>query len=131
MNILPSSFNRIVSRLRPAPNPTIPTDNSKEHSRATLFDDLPAEEKKAALEKLDRLAAVQPVDTSSASSVQSCPRRRRFFNWKNFIMVFLGLGFVAFATAASVALAVDTNKDPDLVAKLRMANTNLDRMALL
>lgn len=46
-------------------------------------------------------------------------------------MVFLGLGFVAFATVASVALAVDTTKDPELVAKLRMASTNLDRMALL
>lgn len=131
MNILPSSITRIVSRLRPSPNPTIPTYNSKEHCSATLFDDLPAEEKKAALKKLDQLASAQPVDPSLPPSIQSSPRRRRFFNWKNFIMVFLSLGFIAFATVASVALAVDTNKDPDLVAKLRMANTNLDRLALL
>jgi len=46
-------------------------------------------------------------------------------------MVFLGLGFVAFAVVASVALAVDTDKNPDLVTKLLTANTNLDRMNLL
>lgn len=46
-------------------------------------------------------------------------------------MVFLGLGFVTFAVVASVALAVDNDKDADLVSKLRLANTNLDRMKLL
>jgi len=46
-------------------------------------------------------------------------------------MVFLGLGFVAFVIVASVVLAVDTDKDPGLVSKLRLANTNLDRMKLL
>jgi hypothetical protein len=129
MNILPSSINRLISRLRPSPNQTIPT--YEKHSSVTLFDDLPNEEKKAALKKLDQLASTQPVVSPQTTSAQSPSRPRRIFNWRSCIMVFLGLGFIAFATVASVALAVDTSKDPELVAKLRMANTNLDRMALL
>lgn len=46
-------------------------------------------------------------------------------------MVFLGLSFVVCAVIASVAIAIDVDADPNLVAKLRMANTNLDRMNLL
>lgn len=40
---------------------------------------------------------------------------------------------LSLAVLAIVALvkAVDKDSNPDLVAKLRMANTNLDRMALL
>ncbi|OQV11163.1 hypothetical protein CLAIMM_15043 [Cladophialophora immunda] len=43
----------------------------------------------------------------------------------------LRVGFLALVAVASVAWAVDTDKNPDLVAKLRVANTNLDRMKLL
>lgn len=46
-------------------------------------------------------------------------------------MALLGLGFIILAVLASVALAVDKDKDPALVAKLRLANTNLDRLKLL
>lgn len=46
-------------------------------------------------------------------------------------MLFAGISFVVAAIVASVALAIDVDADPDLVAKLRMANTNLDRMNLL
>lgn len=46
-------------------------------------------------------------------------------------MLFLGIGFIVFAVVASVVLAIDKDQDPDLVAKLRVANTNLDRMNLL
>lgn len=46
-------------------------------------------------------------------------------------MAFFGLGFIILAVIASVALAVDKDKDPALVAKLRAVNTNLDRLALL
>ncbi|KIW88988.1 uncharacterized protein Z519_10472 [Cladophialophora bantiana CBS 173.52] len=45
--------------------------------------------------------------------------------------MFLRLGFITFAVVASVAFAVDVDKNADLVAKLRLANTNLDRMTLL
>lgn len=130
MNILPSRINRLISRTRAKPDATIPTYNVKGDTSITLFEDLPDEEKKAALKKLDQLASNQPLDPSQANSTQPSSRRRRF-NWRFCTMVFLGLGFVTFAVVASVALAVDTAKDPDLVAKLRMANTNLDRMALL
>ncbi|OAP58912.1 hypothetical protein AYL99_06209 [Fonsecaea erecta] len=45
--------------------------------------------------------------------------------------MFLGPSFLACAAVASVALAVDTDVNPSLVAQLRVANTNLDRMNLL
>lgn len=131
MNILPSRINRLISYIRAKPDATIPTYNVKGDTSVTLFDDLSDEEKKAALKKLDQLASNQPLDPSQANPTQHPSRRRRLFNWRFCTMVFLGLGFVTFAVVASVVLAVDTAKDPDLVAKLRMANTNLDRMALL
>jgi len=46
-------------------------------------------------------------------------------------MVFTCLLSIVAITIASVALAIDADVNPDLVAKLRMADTNLDRMALL
>ena len=46
-------------------------------------------------------------------------------------MAFTGLSFLICAVIASVALAIDVDANPSLVAKLRMANTNLDRMKLL
>lgn len=125
MPILPSSVNKILSRLQQTrQTSTLPTHQSSE---VTLFDNLPEEEKTAAILKLQKLASEQPGSTTPAPPT----RRRRCFNWKTFAMVFLGLGFITFAVVASVALAIDTDTDPDLVAKLRMANTNLDRMKLL
>jgi hypothetical protein len=49
---------------------------------------------------------------------------------KIFAMTFTILSLAVLAIVALVK-AVDKDVDPDLVAKLRMANTNLDRMALL
>ncbi|KIY02548.1 uncharacterized protein Z520_01013 [Fonsecaea multimorphosa CBS 102226] len=46
-------------------------------------------------------------------------------------MLFRGFGFLACVAMAPVALAVDTDVDPHLVAQLRLVNTNLDRMNLL
>ena len=46
-------------------------------------------------------------------------------------MAFTGLSFLICAVIASVALAIDVDANPSLVAKLRLANTNLDRMNLL
>ncbi|KAK4942476.1 hypothetical protein LTR10_017772 [Elasticomyces elasticus] len=126
MTLLPKSVNKILSKLQsPTPPNTIPV-YQKNNSNITLFDELPEVEKQAAIIKLQQLAAEQPGSTTpSPKKTRSC------FNWKTFAMVFLGLGFVTFAVVASVALAIDVDKDPDLVAKLRMANTNLDRMNLL
>jgi hypothetical protein len=128
MPILPESAQKILSRLRQStatPSATLPTYQPSP-SETTLFDDLPVEERKVAIAKLHKLASEQPGSPTAPPA-----NRRQYFNWKVFAMVFLGLGFVAFAVVASVALAADTDKDPDLVAKLRMANTNLDRMNLL
>ncbi|KAI1608604.1 RmlC-like cupin domain-containing protein [Exophiala viscosa] len=126
MSPLPKSVNKILSRLQsPARAHTVPV-YQKNNSNITLFDELPEAEKQAAIIKLEQLASEQPGSTTpNRKKTRSC------FNWKTFAMVFLGLGFVTFAVVASVALAIDVDKDPDLVAKLRMANTNLDRMDLL
>ena len=133
MPILPSGAKKILSLLQQqtssttsAPTNTLPSYQPSK-SQITLFDDLPEAEKQAAILKLHRLASEQPGSATPTPT----NTRRRCFNWKTFAMVFLGLGFVAFAVVASVALAVDTNKDANLVSKLRMANTNLDRMNLL
>ena len=129
MPILPHTAKKILSRLQTttasAVPPSLPTYQPSK-SDVTLFDGLPEDEKRAAIAKLQQLASEQPGSTADKKST-----RRRCFNWKTFAMVFLGLGFIAFATVASVALAVDNDKDPNLVAQLRMANTNLDRMKLL
>jgi len=117
MQLLPSSFNKVLSTLRR------PSTTSDTKSDITLFNGLPDSEKQEATIKLRKLADQQPQ--------AQYPESRRSFNWKRFLMAFLGLGFLVFAVIASVALAFDVNKDPDLVAKLRMANTNLDRMKLL
>ncbi|KAH0835240.1 hypothetical protein AYO21_09456 [Fonsecaea monophora] len=45
--------------------------------------------------------------------------------------MFIGPSFLSCLAVASVALAVDNDKNPDLVAKLRVADTHLDRMNLL
>jgi hypothetical protein len=128
---LPTSLKNLLSRLNysGAPSPStkspLPTYHS---SQSTLFDDLPEAEKQAALVKLRKLASAQPQPGTTAPTESF---RRTRFNIKTCAMVFLGLGFIVFAVIASVALAIDTDKDPDLVAKLRMANTNLDRLKLL
>lgn len=111
MPLVPSSISKVISSLRS----TTSADNK---SDVTLFDDLPASEKAAAIHQLQELAGQQPHPKKS-------------FNWKIFSMVFLGLSFVVCAVIASVAIAIDVDADPNLVAKLRMANTNLDRMNLL
>jgi hypothetical protein len=126
-----TSFKNLQSRLitsnaasLSAKSP-LPTYHS---SQSTLFDDLTETEKQAALVKLQKLASAQPQPGTTLPTKTS---RRTRFNIKTCAMVFLGLGFIIFAVIASVALAIDTDKDPDLVAKLRMANTNLDRLKLL
>ena len=117
MRYIPSSFSKVLSTVQSKNSDTIPQHNI---SQTTLFDDLPPSEKEAALRKLSDLAAQQPG--------QQKPRRK--FNWKVFTMVF---GFLSLLTLAIVATvyAVDKDSNPDLVSKLRMANTNLDRMNLL
>ncbi|KKY26287.1 putative spherulin-1A [Phaeomoniella chlamydospora] len=57
--------------------------------------------------------------------------RKKLFSWKIFTMTFLGLWLIVVTIIASVALAVDVDVNPDLVAKLKMANTALDRLKLL
>lgn len=56
---------------------------------------------------------------------------KRAFSWKFFTMAFLGLWLVVVTVIASIALAIDVDTNPDLVAKLKMANTALDRAKLL
>ena len=114
MKFPPQSFHKVLSSL----SRRIP-DNL---SDITLFNDLPDPEKQAALIKLQELAQAQP----------RTPRKTSWKpNWKLAIMLFAGVSFIVAAIIASVALAVDTNVNPDLVQKLKMANTNLDRMKLL
>lgn len=102
-----------------------------------LFNDLPEEGKKIALEKSHQYAAKHSTPSPSQPSplTQSkAPRQSRLQSLgdrKPYIMALLGLGFIILAVLASVALAVDKDKDPALVAKLRLANTNLDRLKLL
>lgn len=114
MQFPPASFQKVLSHLTRS---KVTPDNN---SDITLFNDLPDSEKQAAIVKLQQLAEQQPAS-----------RKKRTCNWKLAIMLFAGISFVVAAIVASVALAVDTDADPSLVAKLRMANTNLDRMNLL
>lgn len=106
---IPASFSKVFSSLK---------TKSDSSSDITLFNDLPDSEKQAAIIKLQELAEQQPSS-------------RKPWNWKLAIMLFAGISFVVAAIIASVALAVDIDADPELVQKLRMANTNLDRMKLL
>ena len=124
MQYLPSSFDKALSRLKQKKNDQIPTfDNTAHGSQSTLFDDLPDSEKQQALYKLQQLASEQP----DPKTKKPC---RRGFNWKVFTMVFSLISLATLAIVATV-YAVDKDVDPSLVAKLRMANTNLDRMKLL
>lgn len=75
MNLIPSSFGKFFSRFQSRTS-HLPTYNQ---SQTTLFDDLPEDEKKAALAKLHDLAAKQPGQDQSKH--QSPVRRRRLFNW--------------------------------------------------
>ena len=119
MQYLPSSFNKVLSKYQHKQNePTIPQFGSQ----VTLFDDLPESEKQAALAKLHDLAGQQP-----GSSAKKTHRR---FNWKIFAMAFTFLSLLVLAIVATV-YAVDKDVNPELTSKLRMANTNLDRMKLL
>ncbi|ETI29521.1 hypothetical protein G647_01974 [Cladophialophora carrionii CBS 160.54] len=120
---------KVLSRLhqtRPAPADSLLPDLSSK-TEPTLFVDWPEKERKVAIAKLHKLAAQQPASTTTRLPAP-CPRR---FKWIIFAMLFLALGFIAFAVVASLALAANADRETDLVAKLRMANTNLDRMKLL
>ena len=124
MQYLPSSFDKVLSRLQQKNNDQIPHfDKATNGSQSTLFDDLPESEKQQALYKLQQLASEQPASKTTKP-------RRRGFNWKVFAMVFSLISLATLAIVATV-YAVDKDVDPSLVAKLRMANTNLDRMKLL
>lgn len=114
MPFVPSSFNKVIASLKS--NKATPDNRSD----ITLFDDLPAAEKQQAIAKLQELADQQPQ-----------PKKKFRLGWKLAIMVFFGLSFVVAAVLGGVALAIDNDVNPDLVQKLRMANTNLDRMKLL
>ncbi|KAJ9606058.1 hypothetical protein H2204_015725, partial [Knufia peltigerae] len=101
------------------------------------FNDLTEEGRKIALEKSHRYKAEQsvPPPSQESNSTQSeKPRQsrlQRLGDRRPYIMAFFGLGFIVLVVLASLALAVDKDKDPGLVAKLRLANTNLDRLKLL
>jgi hypothetical protein len=126
MPVLPAITKKILSQLHQTtstPPHSLPSYQSSQ-SEVPLLDNLPEKEKRAATAELHRLAAEQPTTHLPAP----CHRR---FKWKTFTMVLLGVGLAAFAVVVSVVFAVDTDKNPDLVAKLRVANTNLDRMKLL
>jgi hypothetical protein len=77
MYLIPSSFGKFFSRFqsRRQTQGQLPTYNQSE---STLFDDLPEDEKKAALAKLNDLASKQPGQTSYQ---HQAPARRRQFNW--------------------------------------------------
>ena len=117
MQYIPSSFSKVLSSVQTKNVDTLPQHNI---SQTTLFDDLPPAEKEAALRKLSDLASQQPAKQS--------PRRK--FSFRVFAMVFGFLSLLVLAIVATV-YAVDKDTNTDLVAKLRMANTNLDRLALL
>ena len=110
MQLLPTNIKQIFTRSPSSVN------------NCTLFDDLSPAEKQAALVKLAEVASQSDSNTN--------PKQRRF-SWKYFIMAFTGLSFLVCAVIASVALAIDVDTNPSLVAKLRMANTALDRLNLL
>lgn len=114
MPFAPSSFSKFLSSLKHQK----PTSDSK--SDITLFNDLPEAEKQQAITKLQELAEQQPAT-----------KRKFRLNWKLAIMLFCGISFVIAAILGGVALGIDNDVNSDLVAKLRMANTNLDRMKLL
>lgn len=118
MRYIPASFSKILSSVSSKNVDTLPSHSSQ----TTLFDDLPPAEKAAALRKLSDLAAQQPG--------QSPKSKTRRFSWKIFAMVFGVLSLLVLAIVATV-YAVDQPANADLVQQLRMANTNLDRMALL
>lgn len=116
MQFPPQSFQKVLSSLSRS---KATQDN---YSEVTLFNDLPDPEKQAAIIKLQELASKQP---GAKKTNKWKP------NWKLAIMLFTGVSFLVAAIVGGVALAADNKPDADLVAKLRMANTNLDRMALL
>ena len=110
MQLLPTNLKQIFTR------------SPSSVSNCTLFDDLSPAEKQAALAKLAEVASQNDSTTTS---------KQRRFSWKYFIMAFMGISFLVCAVIASVALAIDVDTNPSLVAKLRMANTALDRLNLL
>ena len=107
MQLLPSSsFQKFMNSVRQSP--------PKPQESTTT--NISALEKEAATYKLEEFHPAH---------------RERSFNWKNFVMAFFTLILLTTATLASIALAVDKDNSPDLVAKLKMANTALDRLDLL
>ena len=75
MYLLPSSFGKFLSRFQA--NHTKTQLPIYTHSQSTLFDDLPEDEKKAALAKLHELADRQPGLAKTKTPVH----RRRYFDW--------------------------------------------------
>lgn len=116
MQFPPATFQKVLSSI----GKKTKTNTFDNNSEVTLFDNLSESEKQAAIIKLQHLAESQPA-----------AKKSRKLNWKLAIMMFAGISFTICAIIGSVALAVDVDSNPDLVAKLRMANTNLDRMNLL
>lgn len=114
MPFAPASFQKVFSSFKKSKV----TSDSK--SDITLFNDLPITEKQQAIIKLQELAEHQPGE-----------KRKFRLNWKLAIMMFCGITFIVAAVLGGVALGIDNDVNPDLVSKLRMANTNLDRMKLL
>jgi len=92
---------------------------STHNTTTSSWDNLTLAEKEAAAIKISELDAHPTYD------------RKRLFSWKLFAMSFLGLWLIVVTIIASVALAVDVDRNPELVAQLKMANTALDRSKLL
>jgi hypothetical protein len=114
MQILPSTtFSNLVNKFR---------DSSS-------IQKLSPSEQLAALDKLPSDEVPLESNNRSCLTASSLPRRY-CFNWKAFAIVSF-TGFVVGVVLGSAALAVDVTTNPDLVAKLKMAATDLDRMKLL
>ncbi|KIW09724.1 hypothetical protein PV08_12008 [Exophiala spinifera] len=134
--VTPTTFPKVISRSQSSKGRTRKAAQLDKNT-IVRFDDLSEEGKKAALEKSHRYNTEQSVPSPSQKSnpTQSeTPRHSRLQSLgdrRPYIMAFFGLGFIVLAVLASLALAVDKDKDPSLVAKLRLANTNLDRLKLL
>ena len=75
-------------------------------------------------------SAEKAFATTHTSEVHPIPRKARF-NFRVFAMAFISLISLVALILASIALAIDTDTNADLVAKLKTANTALDRLALL
>jgi len=106
-----SSLKNFIGQFNPS--------HSKDTTTTDTWDSLSPAEKEAAAVKLSELDAHPTY------------QRKKLFSWKLFAMSFLFMWVIVATIIAGVALGVDSDSNPDLVAKLKMANTALDRAALL